>query len=351
MEAVLPPGRNRAGFALVFTILVALLLSAAALGMVAVGFTEIQLAGAVTRHTEARLEAESLARTLFRDWSTRPLADLEPGRDHALTEAPGSAAAVERVDTTLYLIRTEVRVPPGVPGGASGRASLLVSVFDPRRTAAAFPAAATVDGTASVAAGRLDGHDACGDGRDRPGLVARSLEAGPTAVIDGSPPLRLEPAPPPAAPDPLAPPLIAAIATLQPRMSTATPRPLARDGVCLEDPRNWGATAAAHPCHSLLPLVFADHDLTLSGGEARAVLVVHGDLRVTADSRFDGIVLVRDTLTVEAEALIRGAVRAGTLVLNGGAIRADPCAVDDASSAPALDAGYRPSDRWWIPAF
>lgn len=347
-----PPVRvARPGFALTFAILLALLLSAAALGMVAVGITEVQLAGATLRHAEARVEAESLARALFRQWSTRTLTDLRPGASRSLLDGGATAAVVERADSTLFLIRTEVRVPPGSQVGAIGRAALLVRVFDPIRTVRAFPAAATVDGPATVTDGLIDGRDRCASGRAGPGVMARSLETGPGAVIEGSPPVLLETPPAPAPPDPLAPPLIAAIANLRPRRTTLAPRPRARHGVCLPDSLNWGALAPGHPCHSLLPVVFAGRDLTLAGGEARAVLVVDGDLRLTANTTLAGIVLVRGTLTLEAGAAVDGAVRAAGLVMRGGAIRAQPCTVDAARSAPALDAGYRPSRRWWLPAF
>lgn len=338
------------GFALVFVILMSMLLSMMALGMVAVGTREVVIAGAAAGRAQARASAEAGARLLFHEWSTRALSDLELGEGRPVDLSGGTTARVERVDSTLYLIRTEARAPTTGPAAAMARAGLLARTFDPERTALSFPAAATVEGSATLTDGLIEGRDPCGSGRHAPGLFARSLVAGPEAIIHGSPDVVLEEAAPPA-PDPLTLPLIAAIATIRSGSGTVAPRPLSQGGSCVEDGRNWGAPEPEHVCHPLLPLVFAQHDLTISGGRARAVIVVDGNLRLMGDTRITGIVLVGGELTVEHGAIIRGSVRAQTLLLRGGEIRWDACAVDAARSAPALDRAYRPSTRWWTPAF
>lgn len=338
------------GFALVLVILMSMLLSMMAIGMVAVGTREVVIAGAAARRAQARATAEAGARLLFHGWSTRALSDLELGEGRPFHVSSGTAARVERVDSTLYLIRTRARVPSTGPAAAIARAGLLARTFDPERTARAFPASATVEGPATVTEGLIDGRDLCGSGRHAPGLFARSLVAGTEARIHGSPDVVLEETTP-LAPDPLTLPLVAAIATIRPGSGTVSPRPVAQGESCVEDGRNWGAPEPEHVCHPLLPLVFAPHDLIISGGQARAVIVVDGDLRLMGETRITGLVLVDGELTVEQGASIRGAARAHALFLRGGELLWDACVADAARSAPALDRAYRPSTRWWIPAF
>lgn len=342
---------NRSGFALVLVILMGLLLSVVALGMVAVGTREGLIAGATVRRAQARVLAEAGARSVFHGWSTRAFSEMELGEQRALPTETPTDATVQRVDSTLFLIRTEARVPPGSAMGAVARAGLLARVFDPTRTERSFPAAVTVAGSAELEEGVIDGRDACGSGRDVPGVLAGTVVVGADAAIDGSPPFLLEAAPAPPVPDPLGAPIAAAIATISIVRESISPRPLTRDGVCAEDHRNWGAIGPEHPCHALLPMVFAPHDLTISGGAARAVLVVEGDLHIEGSARVHGLVVVRGALTLESGSSIQGAVRVGTLILRGGSIRADPCTTDAVISAPALDAAYRPAGRWWIPVF
>lgn len=342
---------NRSGFALLLVILMGLLLSVVALGMVAVGTREGMIAGATVRRAQARVLAEAGARSVFHGWSTRTFTDLELGEQRALVTYSQVDATVQRVDSTLFLIRTEARVPPGSAMGAVARAGLLARVFDPARTGRSFPAAATVAGPAELYEGVVDGRDVCGSGRNVPGLVAGAVVVGADAAVDGSPPVLLEAAPAPPAPDPLDASIAEVIATITTARETISPRPLARDGVCGEDHRNWGAIGPEHPCHALLPMVFAPHDLTISGGTARGVVVVDGDLHVEGGARLHGLVVVRGALTLESGSSIQGAARVGTLILHAGSIRSDPCTVDAALSAPALDAAYRPAGRWWVPVF
>lgn len=342
---------SRPGFALLVAVLMALLLSVAALGMLAMSTREAMIAGAADRRVQARTRVESLARTVFHHWSTRDLAGMAPGETRPLPADGGTSVVIERIDSTLFLIRAEARVPPGAAAGAVGRAGLLARVFDPERTTRSFPAAVTVTGAATLSAGLIDGRDGCGSGRSGPGIVTPSLEGPSGAVVEGSPPILLESPATPATPDPLAPPLAAAIASVRPQPMTISPRPLADGTECVEDSRNWGAPDPNNPCHSLRPLVFVDHDLTVSGGEANGVVVVEGDLQVIGNARLTGLVVVGGTLTVREGSSIRGAARAGALILDGGAVLSDLCIRDDAISAPALDAAYRPSTRWWIPVF
>lgn len=342
---------TRPGFALLLAVVMTLLLSMVGLGMIALGTREALIAGAAARRVQARAGAESLARTVFHEWSTRDLAGIEPGATRTLAADAGSSVLIDRIDSTLFVIRAEARVPPGGAAGAIGRAGLLARVFDPTRTVRSFPAAMTVTAAAILLGGLIDGRDACGSGRSGPGLLTPSLDGSSGAVVEGSPPVVLESPPPPATPDPLAPPLAAAIATVHPQPMTISPRPLADGTACVEDTRNWGAVDSLHPCHTLRPLVLVDHDLTISGGETHGVLVVEGDLQVIGNARLSGLVVVRGTLTLGEGSSIRGAARADALILDGGTVQSDPCIRDEAVSAPALDAAYRPSDRWWIPSF
>lgn len=342
------PGMLRGGYALVFSLMVVLSLSVAALGIMAIGLRESVVAAAVARVETARAAAEGAAVRVVRDWSTRLHADLATGQGRTVAVSPGTVARVERLDAGLFLVRGEATVDgPSLPTRAV--AGLLVRILDPVSLQAAMPAAATIQREALLIAGEVSGLGSCGE-PDGIGIATPDLQLGPDASVHGAPAHTSDPAPAMPHPDPFAQPLVSRLADVQVQPSTVSPRPAGIAGACTPDERNWGAPDPAHPCHPLLPLVHSLHSLTLEGGEARGILVVDGDLLLDG-TRFAGVILVRGTLSLDRGASVLGAVRADRLHLHDGLIHGDPCEIRAALGAPALDRPFRSPDRLWVPLF
>ncbi|MFN8665809.1 MAG: hypothetical protein U0164_01295 [Gemmatimonadaceae bacterium] len=59
---------------------------------------------------------------------------------------------------------------------------------------------------------------------------------------------------------------------------------------------NWGDPGGVGPCASYAPLIWARGDIELRGGAGQGVLLVDGDLTLSAGARFAGVVIVRDDL-------------------------------------------------------
>lgn len=351
---------SRPGFALVLSLLLTLALMLLALGVLAVGTREATLALTVERAARARREAERAAVDVVRSWSTRAVSDLPvAGERPGGPATPVRTAVVVRIDSTLYLVRGEGRVP-GPDGDVIAAAAVLVRTLAAVEQSA--PAAITATGAVTVTAGAVRGSvadTAAGEAGPRPavcdapapGILAPSITVEGAASVTGTPPIEPVAPPPTAVPDPLAPSMARRIADVRTIGSVISPRPAATGGECGPDPRNWGSPDPAHPCHSLLPLVFADTDLTVSGGTGRMVLVVNGDLRITDGAVLEGLIVVHGHVEVAGGSTVRGAIRARSVQLADGEVTRDGCVLVDAGSAPALDRAFRPPSRWWVPAF
>jgi hypothetical protein len=345
----------RPGFALVISLLLTLALMMLALGVLAVGTRERTVGSAVVRKARAERAAEAAVVAALRRWSTLAVAGLPVGGERGLPGADGQAATVTRLDSGLYVLRGEGRVP-GPGGDVVVAAGLLVRTLP--SVAETVPGAITAIERAAIDGGEVSGvgdgtvgttTDTGGCTAPSPGVVAPAVTVAAAATVDGTPPVDRVAPPAPAAPDPLAPPLADRIADLRPGR-VARPRPSAAAGECVPGPANWGSPDPAHPCHGLLPMVYAAGDLTVLGGVGRGVLVVAGDLRLAGGVRFDGVVVVHGHLEI-SDAIVRGAVKARSVRLREGAVVRDGCAVATAAAAPALDGPFRPAGRWWIPAF
>jgi len=338
---------------LVLSLLLTLALTMVALGVLAVGTREATVAAAVVRKARAERLAESAAAEALRGWSTRAVADLPVGGDRRLaTAGPDRTATVSRLDSGLYLVRGEGRVPaPAGPVVAS--AGVMVRTLPPITDALAGAVTATEQVTVSGGAvDGLGGEAGVGcDGIGSPGIVAPVVTVASGADVAGAPAVERAVPPPPPLPDPLGPTLAEGIADVNVLGLTATPRPRAAADRCLPGRRNWGSTDPRHPCFNLLPVVFADAGLTVAGGVGRGVLVVDGDLTITGGAVFEGVVVVRGHLRIDEGSLIRGAVRARSVHLADGTVARGACALAAATAAPALDRAFRPPSRWWVPVF
>jgi len=78
--------------------------------------------------------------------------------------------------------------------------------------------------------------------------------------------------------------------------------PTVSGGVCnTGDASNWGdplhTNPALAPCQNYFPIVYAQGDLHISGGEGQGILLVEGDLTVTGGMTFYGPVIVKGSLS------------------------------------------------------
>jgi hypothetical protein len=124
------------------------------------------------------------------------------------------------------------------------------------------------------------------------------------------------------------------------------PAPAQSGAVCDRSaPYNWGEPArppTVAPCTGYFPVIHATGDLTIAGGRGQGVLLVEGDLVLTGAAEFDGLVLVRGSLTAVGAG---GRIRGGVVVAVTGGARA--VSLEGASigySSCALAAALR--DAW-----
>jgi hypothetical protein len=354
---------RRPGFALVVSLLLVVVLAALGAAMLALGAREAEIATALARRAEAHRVAESAARWALATWSTREYQRLGPG-DSMVVQAPLSPevpqlegagfearATVRRLGERLFLVQaTAHRGEPDAPaaGFATGRAALLVRTFDPGALARAFPAAAVAEDSVIVRVGFISGGGSCEDA-PAPVIIAPRHLLDPEATVEDAPALLADPPPIPE-PNPFADPLVGAIASITIAGGSVSPRPWSGGDGCLDDPLNWGSASPTGACHHRLPFVRATEDLEVTGGEARALLLVRGDLHLR-DVEFHGLIITDGRVIVGNGTVIHGAVRARTVDMQGGNLMRDACAVREALSAGGLDAPFRPGSRHWLPAF
>lgn len=140
--------------------------------------------------------------------------------------------------------------------------------------------------------------------------------------------------------------------------AVVTPAPRVAGGACdRAAPDNWGAPGGGGPCAAYAPLIWARGDLELRGGDGQGVLLVDGDLTLSAGARFVGVILVHDDVVSQGlGGTVLGAVLAedanvapGDHSLLDGAshIQRSRCAIDRALERSARLVRVR--DRWWAP--
>lgn len=112
-------------------------------------------------------------------------------------------------------------------------------------------------------------------------------------------------------------------------------------------PLNPGGSCGGH-----LPVVVVRGSLEVTGGQGQGVLVVVGDVHLSADATFAGVVLAEGMVRLSDEARIAGWIRSGDRVLLEGRARmeASACAGLRALSHPGLRAMRAlPAGSWLSP--
>lgn len=121
--------------------------------------------------------------------------------------------------------------------------------------------------------------------------------------------------------------------------SIITPAPSVAAGRCDRTRSdNWGDPGGVGPCATYAPLIWATGDVELRGGVGQGVLLVEGDLTVSAGARFAGVVIARDDVRSQGiGGTLLGSVLAGdasvapgdhTLLDGASLVQRSHCAVD-----------------------
>lgn len=121
--------------------------------------------------------------------------------------------------------------------------------------------------------------------------------------------------------------------------SVVTPAPAVAAGRCDRTPSdNWGDPGGAGPCGTYAPLIWATGDVELRGGAGQGVLLVDGDLTISAGARFAGVVIARDDVRSQGiGGTLLGSVLAGdasvapgdhSLLDGASLVQRSRCAVD-----------------------
>jgi hypothetical protein len=142
--------------------------------------------------------------------------------------------------------------------------------------------------------------------------------------------------------------------------ATIAPSPAFSGGTCDQLlSSNWGDPAAASPCASYFPVIWARGDLHLAGGAGQGILLVDGDLELAGGAQFAGIIVARDDITSGAGgARVFGHVLAGdrvpgpgdhTVLAGGVHLQYSSCAVDRATTGASRLVRVR--ERHWFPRY
>jgi hypothetical protein len=157
---------------------------------------------------------------------------------------------------------------------------------------------------------------------------------------------------------------LAAMATKVISAGTTIPSvgPVVVSGACQKNVlTNWGEltrTTPATACESYFPIIHALGDLHITGGKGQGVLLVDGDLQLSGNFWFSGMVIVRGTLrTSGSGAGVLGAVMAANISLDEEAsstlgnsyVQYSSCSVMQAliNSSPPKQA----KERGWVEVF
>ena len=253
-----------------------------------------------------------------------------PWMDSVPTWGTGESVAVQigeiRTLTSLRRLAPEswlVEATARSQGGAVATSARLAWILDPVERVAALPAVVTIGASAVAADDGFAGADRIGSASLPENLCSDWSEAIRARFSTPSLPAVH----------------LLAGAVLRPslgeldfdvlaRLSEAsvgtggTPAPVNRIGECVVgEAWNWGDPDRRHrPCGAYLPMRYAHGDLLVEGGTGQGLLLVDGDLTLTAGFRYYGLVMTTGALRVRGGAALTGyAVAVGGLTIEDGA--------------------------------
>jgi hypothetical protein len=269
------------------------------------------------------------------------------------------SALVRRLTPQVVLLEVAPRQPVG-PASREAAGVRLGWLLGPRPDSVSPVAAVSVGGSVSLGDGvdisgadeALPGVDSCRSPDSAiAGIAAPSVAVSGSTQLLGSPPELLQATSQAALFD-----RFSERATLILPGGTYTASPATVGTSCdIRRSTNWGdPLGAAAPCSGYLPMIRVDGDLTLSGGLGQGILLVNGDLRVTAPFTFHGIVIVKGAVDITAPTDVRGILAAAELRSGAGSVTQlkvhySKCIISkDLESSASLSPL---SSRAWIPLF
>jgi hypothetical protein len=332
------------GFALVTVLLLTIGLAVLAMAHAFAASQQATLMSSMHDVLRARYAAEAGVTIALRDWNAarRSLDPLGAAVElHALALEPGLNVSVtsERRAPEVFMIAATAHVERGGLAPIRHSAARVIRSLDAEAVLGSLDAA-IIAATITLAAGATVRGDGSGTADtsaaalcERWPAVGAALRAPPDSVN------------------------MASGATL-----SGSPLLIADDSAAGPDRRHGALDLDALRAHAqllgdsvVLPpveptLAYAPGNLVVHGGAAAGILIVDGDLTLSAGARFRGILVVLGTLTL-VDASAEGTVIARAVDLQRGAVALDRCAI--AESLAALDAtrsAYLPS-RSWLPTF
>lgn len=359
-RGVAPDANRRDGFALVLALLAIAVIGVLIAGAFFVSTQEFRVGRNTFAQSSAFVNAEAGLNNVYANWDKSLNSALRTGESRVYVEPEGAANPSARVvvtktgDLSFWLVshgssafaaRTE----------SSRRTSLLLRIRIPEipiRAALTARGALSVGGDAVIVGHDTNpaGWDCPPDTTNLPGVAVAELTdvggAGAAAIL-GDPPIIAEPA----AGDTSsyssfgASTWNALVASADVRLAggdmTPSPSFTAMPALCNTGERsNWGDTARrdpSEPCEHHFPLIHSEGDLHLTGGAGQGVLLVDGDLELSAPFTFFGPVIVRGSVRSSGPGVrIYGALMAaqinsvGGSALHGALITYSSCALQHA---------------------
>ena len=329
-----PTSSRQQGAALLLAVVALAAIGAMVAGCFLAGWLEQRSATAARFGSAAFEAAEAGAARTIAAWS--PALSRLPVRTDTIALAGGDGrteytTTVTRLNVGAFLVRSEGR---RLAAGGSSLARRLLGVLVRLEGAEVdHGSALTLMGPATVAsAGVVDGSDHVPSGWDSvcapSGAVPAIRSGGGLVATDSGPPAQV-------VADTLIGPAtfttfgsvtfdeLAGQAVREVAGAIGPLTPSATGGRCdLGAVTNWGEPSAGAgtvpECFGFLPIVYAPGDVALAGGRGQGVLLVRGNLDLSAGAEFAGVVVVLGRVTASGA----GGRVTGTLLIGGSAMSA-----------------------------
>lgn len=372
--------RPRGGFALVLALLAIAVIGVLIAGAFFVSTQEFRIGRNSFAHSRAFVNAEAGLNDVYANWDNSLNTALKTGKMRVYLKPEGAVNPTARVTVTRTGDLTFWMVSHGSAELAgrtesSRRTSLLLRIVIPGipvRAAITARGALTVGGDAVIVGDDTNppGWDCPPGATNLPGVAVAELTdvggAGAGAIL-GDPPISADSA----AGDTSTYAsfgasdwnTLAASADVRLAGGDMTPSPILTATLPARcntgESSNWGDTARSDPsdpCEHHFPLIYSEGDLRLNGGAGQGVLLVNGDLDLSAPFTFFGPVIVRGSVRSSGPGVrIHGALMAaqlnslGASALDGTLITYSSCAIRH-----ALRGSTRPTpvaQRAWADLF
>jgi len=273
---------------------------------------EQRAAAALRREERGLVGAERVGAELLAGLTAGKLRAGVPRSFDSLALAAGSdwTAVIRRLTPEVVLLE----VAPQLPTGAASREAAAVRLgwlLGPRPDSISLVAAVSVRGPVSLSDGVvISGADSCSSpGSGIAGIAAPSVVVSGSAQVEGSPPELLQ---------------VVDLdlfdrfgerATLVLPGGTYSTGPATVGTSCdLQPFTNWGdPVGPGAPCSGYLPVIRVDGDVAIDGGVGQGILLVGGNLRITAPFTFHGMMIVKGAADITAPTDVRGILAAAEL--------------------------------------